>query len=201
MDLLSFRLLLFLTRSVFVAELGKERARELSRAAPAELSSLLPQLPDLGRPGARQFLVATCWLVAVHRALPGRTAAQNGDLFRRAVAHLLGRVPRPVRALRRWIFFQPWYNRRLFASLVGTSTGSDEGFVGTLVEGGKGSFGVDYTECALQKFLARVGSAELGPHVCALDFLESEVFGLGLVRNGTLATGAPRCDFRWHVRR
>jgi len=197
MDVLLLRLFLRLTRRVWEGAVGATAARSLSADAVAALRPLLTQLPDLGRPGARDFLVATAYLVAVHKALPGRTAAENGALFRAACASLLERVPRPVRKLRKWLFFRPWYNRRLFASLVGTSTGSTEGFVGAIVEEGVGAFGVDYTECALQKFLARVGASELGPHVCALDFLESEVFDLGLVRTGTMMTGAPKCDFRW----
>jgi hypothetical protein len=57
--------------------------------------------------------------------------------------------------------------------------------------------GVDDTACGIQLFLHRIGERDLGPHVCALDDLESDVFGLGLERTGTLGRGASRCDFRW----
>jgi L-2-amino-thiazoline-4-carboxylic acid hydrolase len=194
MDSFGLRLLLWTARGVFDAELGPERTRALRTDAVRALPELVTALPDLGRPGARQFLLATCWLVAVHRALPGRTPDANASLFARAVEHALRRLPRPIVALRRWLFFQPWYHRRLLASIVGgDKTGSFEGQLVPV----PGGFGVDYQECALQKFLVRVGHADLGPFVCQLDFLESEVFGLGLTRTGTLMTGAKGCDFRW----
>jgi ubiquinone biosynthesis protein len=36
---------------------------------------------------------------------------------------------------------------------------------------------------------------------CALDFpLAANVWDAQLVRSGSLASGASRCDFRWHVK-
>lgn len=72
-------------------------------------------------------------------------------------------------------------------------------FVFQFIDGaGKGfDFGVDYTECAIVKFLRAEGAAELAPQLCQLDAPMCRALGIGLRRTGTLAAGALRCDFRF----
>lgn len=194
------RVLLWAGRAELASSLGPEEARRLRRMAPTLVDPLVSQLPDLQRGGARSFLVATCWMLAFCRASPSLDIAQNAALFTGCLRRILGRVPGPARRLYRWIFFQPWYHRRLIASIIGSENGSKDAFEGHYVPV-EGGFGVDYSACAIQKFLQKQGAAELGPYVCALDFVESEMMGLGLERSGTIGTGAPRCDFRWRQKR
>lgn len=168
-------------------------AQSTDREAPQKLLVLLPLIPDLGRPGARGFLVSTCMLVAVRRACPARSPAQAaqllGDVFRSGAR----RLPLPLRRLYRWVFFSPWYHKKLIDGTVG---GGEAGFEGQFVKH-PGGFGVDYSRCALPHFVRQIGEAELGPEICGLDDVESEIFELGLVRTGTLGRGAKRSDFRW----
>jgi hypothetical protein len=58
-------------------------------------------------------------------------------------------------------------------------------------------YGIDYIECASCKFLHEQDAAELGPYVCAVDKVASEMLGWGLRRTMTLAEGGVRCDFRF----
>ncbi len=163
--------------------------------APAALAGLLPLIPADAPSGARSFYLATCYVAAVHRALPERSAADNVALVTQSLRRLARWLPGPLVRLRRWLWFQPWYNRPFAKSILGPGPDS---FVGEYVPGpDKNSFGVNYHRCGLQLFLARASLPELGPLVCGLDHLESEIFGLGLVRTGTLAQGAKMCDFRW----
>ncbi len=181
-----------LGRSALVARLGAGRVAEARRRAKLELPGILALLPPTpGKGGARFFLSASGHLVAFHRAV-GLPAAESAALFRDALARAASWVPRPVRWLYRWVYFQPWFFRRVTDGTFGGG-----GFEGERVALGSGEIGVDYTACGIQQFLQRIGEAELGPHVCALDDLESEVFGLGLRRSGTIGRGASRCDFRW----
>ena len=53
-------------------------------------------------------------------------------------------------------------------------------------------------ECGIDKLYQAQGVPELAPSLCALDFLVSEAERTGLTRQGTLAQGASRCDFRYH---
>ncbi len=195
MSTLTLRLLLALGRAPLAAALGFDESARVRRDAPVLFAALLRQLPDFGsHGGARAFVTGACWLIAFHRALPDRDAAANTELLRACLFHAARRVPGPIRRLYRWLFFLPAYHQRLFAATAG---GGPEGFEGKLVRSDRHQFGVDYTRCGIQTFLLQVGATDLAPHVCSLDDVESEVFGLGLVRTGTLGRGAHACDFRW----
>jgi len=181
-----------LGRAPIVARLGAAGVSEARRRARLELPGILALLPPTpGKDGARYFLAAACQLVAFHRAV-GLPADESAALFRSALSHAAGWLPRPVRWLYRWLYFQPWFFRRVTDGTFGGG-----GFEGERVDTGPGGMGVDYTACGIQSFLHRIGEAELGPQVCALDDLESEVFGLGLSRQETIGRGGSRCDFRW----
>ena len=176
MDVLSFRVLLWLGRPALRASLGPSEARRVETEAIAKFRALRPEIPQLGKAGAHSFLVVTAMLVAMRRACPERSphdaAVLVGDICRSGARFL----PGPVRRFYRWVFFSPWYHRSLVTAVVG---GGEAGFEGKLVEH-PGGFGVDYSRCALQHFLQRVGEPELGPEICGLDDIESEIFGLGL---------------------
>ncbi len=185
---LAFRL----GRAPLVRALGAERVAEARRRAVRELPGILALLPPTpGKAGAHYFLSAACHLVAFHRAV-GLPAAESTALLRDALKEASRWVPRPIRWLYRWLYFQPWFFRRVTDGTFGGG-----GFEGEAIALGPGAMGVDYTACGIQLFLHRIGEGELGPHICSLDELESEVFDLGLIRTGTIGRGAPRCDFRW----
>ncbi len=195
MSTLPLRALLVLGRKPLVEALGPAECARLRREVPAALPALLARLPDFGRrSGARTFLTVTCWLVAFHRALPGRDAATNAALFRAVFFRAARLLPRPIRRIYRWSFFRPATHQALFASVVG---GAEDGFDGEIAELGPGDFQVTYTRCGIQSFLHRIDASDLGAHICSLDDVESEVFALGLQRTGTLGRGAAACDFHW----
>ena len=72
-------------------------------------------------------------------------------------------------------------------------------WVMTFVDG-KGEefhYGVDVTECAIQKYLTAHGAPELTRYLCLTDQVISDVAAKGLVRTKTLAEGCEFCDFRF----
>ena len=61
-------------------------------------------------------------------------------------------------------------------------------------------FGMDITRCVVAEYFDQVGEAELCQRViCHQDVRSAEHHGITLVRSGTLAGGADRCDFRYQV--
>lgn len=67
---------------------------------------------------------------------------------------------------------------------------------------GKGQdfdFGLDCEECGVLKFFGAQGAKEFTPYVCLFDYVQSRLAGTGLVRTMTLAQGAEKCDFRFHI--
>jgi ubiquinone biosynthesis protein len=61
-----------------------------------------------------------------------------------------------------------------------------------------GSIAFDCTKCPVAEFFAKHDASELCVQTfCRLDFPLAEKWGGRLDRSGTIASGAPICDFRW----
>ena len=61
-----------------------------------------------------------------------------------------------------------------------------------------GSVAFDCTKCPVAEFFGQPDASELCVQTfCRLDFPLAEKWGGKLKRNGTIASGAPVCDFRW----
>lgn len=58
-------------------------------------------------------------------------------------------------------------------------------------------YGVDILECGICKLFARHGFSKYASLLCEVDYITSSLAGLRLVRTGTIAIGADRCDFRF----
>ena len=61
-----------------------------------------------------------------------------------------------------------------------------------------GAIAFDCTKCPVAEFFAKHNASELCVQTfCRLDFPLAEKWGGQLLRTGTIASGAVRCDFRW----
>ena len=118
---------------------------------------------------------------------------------------------RPTNAWQRWL-------KRLPARLMGTiwmrlvsrimaakagKKGHPDGFLARIVTDpaetyGLG-YGIDILECGIVNFFRKHGAAHYVPILCEVDRLTSSLAGLQLVRQGTIANGAPMCDFRFKI--
>jgi len=58
-------------------------------------------------------------------------------------------------------------------------------------------YGLDFTECGIQKFFHEHDSDEFTPYLCAMDTAMSKYGNLGLHRTQTLAEGSDHCNFRY----
>ena len=58
-------------------------------------------------------------------------------------------------------------------------------------------YGVDILECGICKLFKKHNYQSYAAILCEVDALTSDLAGLKLVRKGTIALGAPKCDFRW----
>ena len=78
-----------------------------------------------------------------------------------------------------------------------------DNFVAFMIDGdGTGyDWGIDFTECAISKYYDRHDAMPALSHICKLDYLLSEAFGLGMVRIKTIADGHEKCNPRLKYRR
>lgn len=190
-------------RGLFLSRYGDESTEVMFREARREYEALIPQLPYIGgRQPFTQFLVATAWYLAMYRVLQhcGETVEEVGILIYQASEAYLQAYPTFLRRILGRGTFSRRYRRRVQKRAAESQVRRYPGdYVYTFVEGDGETFdfGVDYTECAVVKFLAAQGSPELAPHICPVDILYSEALGWGLRRTTTLAEGSARCDFRF----
>ena len=191
------------THEFLEARYGRDLADHIVAEARLEFARLIPELPDLqAREPFTQFVSATGWFLAFHRALSrnGRPVSEAGGLAYTLTAQYVTSIPRFVALLIRWVWFsKPFQMRVRFRAEQSQKHRQKGEFVFEYVPGEaqKFDYGVDYIECAAWSFLERLGAPELAPYVCALDQLYSDAFGWGLVRTMTLAEGGSRCDFRF----
>ena len=62
---------------------------------------------------------------------------------------------------------------------------------------GEYDLGYDYHECGACKLCKDEGCPELAAYICRMDFVLADMMNMKLVRTGTIAEGAPYCDFRY----
>jgi ubiquinone biosynthesis protein len=61
-------------------------------------------------------------------------------------------------------------------------------------------FGMDVTRCVVAEFFESLGMSEFCERViCDQDARDAAHRGIEFARTGTLAGGASRCDFRYHL--
>ena len=64
-----------------------------------------------------------------------------------------------------------------------------------------GTVAFDCTKCPVAEFFAGHTASDLCVQTfCRLDFPLAEKWGGSLLRSGTIASGAAKCDFRWHAK-
>ena len=75
------------------------------------------------------------------------------------------------------------------------------GFVANIITDKKETFGlgygIDIIECGICKLFIKHNYQTYSSILCEVDKITSDLAGLKLIRNGTIALGAKKCDFRW----
>ncbi|GJM35640.1 MAG: hypothetical protein DHS20C18_46410 [Saprospiraceae bacterium] len=79
--------------------------------------------------------------------------------------------------------------------------GHDDGFLAKLITDKHDTYGfgygIDILECGVCKLFYKHNAGKFTPILCKVDKITSSLAGLELVRKGTIANGADKCDFRF----
>lgn len=168
-----------------------------------DLIRMIPQMPYIGEKNIwqRNFDMA-CMSLAVYRTMKlwhfslTESAEMISDMF---ITYLQNR-PKLVRMPYPWFHFSH-LNRNALRKAAETSLNKAypaDWVFSYFEDNDQGcSFGVNITECAIQKFFTKFDAAEFVPSVCRLDHAIGKLFHLRFSRCGTLSQGASHCDFRW----
>lgn len=79
--------------------------------------------------------------------------------------------------------------------------GHPDGFLSTMIFDKEKTYGlgygVDILECGICKLFNKHGYSKYASILCEVDEITSNLAGLKLIRTGTIANGASKCDFRY----
>lgn len=79
--------------------------------------------------------------------------------------------------------------------------GHQDGFLAKVITDKQDTFGfgygIDILECGICKLFGKHKAEEFTPILCKVDKITSSLAGLELIRKGTIANGADKCDFRF----
>jgi hypothetical protein len=183
---------------------GKEEEEAISRETMQRFEALLPNIPYIGgdENSLTRNLYLTAAMLALYRSLQARGASveQAARLIYLGTASFFNSFP--TSWLMRWqgrrLVSRTFQDRRRHAAAISQQRRYPDDWVFEVVErdGHDFTFGVDYTECGIVKYLAREGAPELAPYLCWIDYPQFAAMHLRLDRTETLAQGGQRCDFR-----
>ena len=183
--------------------LGQTKAKQFMQEARQEYETLLPRIPYIGDNAlSLSFFIPTTRYLAMYRALQnqGRTVEDAGRLAFMIGTEEAKAIPYLVRRLMEYLWFSPlieWGLKKKNIRSQQIKYPGESILHYVRGDGGEFDYGVDYTECAVCKFLQAENAFELVPYACALDKPVSELLGWGLTRTKTIAEGFPRCEFRF----
>jgi hypothetical protein len=169
-----------------------------------EYRRLLPRLPDIGgrQNPLTENLLASAWFLALAQPLRERGWSDDriGDLIYRIaevwvtssphwVAWLQGQLARTplVKFLLKRVSRQSQQRRNAADFAMQFVDGNGRDF----------DFGIDFTECGICKLFQAEQAGGLAKHMCRIDYLTTSLRGIQLIRTGTIANGASKCDFRY----
>jgi hypothetical protein len=192
-------------RKLFVSTYGKEAGEAVAADTMRRFEALLPDIPYIGggeNPMTRTLYLSAVWL-AMYRALRARGASveEAARLIYLGTASLYDAFP--FRLLMRWqgrrMFSRKHVEQRRHTATISRRRRYPDAWVFDVVDGdGQGfEWGLDYTECAVVKYLSREGAPELAPYGCWVDYPAYAAMGVKLIRTETIAQGGQRCDFRF----
>ena len=187
---------------ILTRQYGETKAQMLDQEIQQGLETALAQLPYIGTPEENKWadnMPSAAFALAAYRVLVPEyaTLEELGHMLYTTFQLNLSGIPSLIM---RTTYNEDAMIERLKALAARSQKRQyPEDWVMTFVDGTGQDFtyGVDVTECAIQKYLTTQGAPELMRYLCLTDYVLSEAMGRGLVRYKTLAEGCTVCDFRY----
>ena len=149
-------------------------------------------------------LVACSWFLALYRVLQPRGLSDDeiGDLVYRVAEEWVTSSPRWIGRVQVLLIKTPLL-RMIFGRISRQS--QQRKYPGDFVvhfvpgDGRNFDFGLDFTGCAIHQFFQAEQAGHFAKYMCRIDYLTTGYKGIELIRTGTIANGADKCDFRYRM--
>ncbi|MGZ7096079.1 MAG: L-2-amino-thiazoline-4-carboxylic acid hydrolase [Methanobacterium sp.] len=177
---------------------GSDFAESVENEIKQEFESIYDQIPYIGgdRNPLTSDLVSAVMDLAVYLVLKkhDKKLADIGEIAYNASEELLALYPEAAD-----LATNPKYIPYI---KMGADRSAErqyqEDWVYSFCEGnGDFDYGLDFTECGIQKFFHKYDADEFTPYLCAMDIIMSDIANAGLHRTETLAEGGNKCNFRY----
>jgi len=199
----SFELSLLFQRRILARSFTDAKVRSWLKEARGIYKELRSELPEIGgrRNKMRPFLTSSLLLMPIALILKreGVPIRKVGEILYGIAALAFNSTP---------LFARKTQATRLFSEKESSSwmeisvKSKERKFEGDWVLefiGGESSFhhGYDVTECAILKYWKSHELEEFVPYLCLTDWAKWNALGIEVRREGTLANGCAKCDFRF----
>jgi hypothetical protein len=195
-------------RRALLTRFSKDEVERIIQELQAEFRALLPRLPYIGgkQNPLTTNLVACSWFLALYRVLQPRGLSDDeiGDLVYRVAEEWVTSSPRWIGRAQSLLIKTPLL-RLIFKRI--TRQSQQRRYPGDFVvhfvpgDGRTFDFGLDFTGCAIHKFFQAEQAGHFAKYMCRIDYLTTSYKGIELIRTGTIANGADKCDFRYKLAR
>lgn len=184
-------------------EFGVKETANIKENVLEEYRKLLPNIPNVGGKKNRlySYLIQSAWALSLYRVLKNKNKPLDdiNTIIQNTLRTSLYRIPKPIRHLIGKIRLSDRNIKKMKrAALQSQERKHSEDWVWQVIDGDGETFdlGIDYTECALVKFMHKQKADDLTSFLCETDYMVYEAFGIHLNRTKTLATGCDKCNFR-----
>jgi hypothetical protein len=171
-----------------------------------EISKDIAFVPRSRNPMDRRLDVCAYFLATV------MVLEKQGEPFetiRQIMLAIANDFVRPKNKVQAWLKQLPpklisWSIFKLLIKQLGKRTlikADEGGFVAQIITDKEQTYGfgygVDILECGICKLFAKHQYQAYSPILCEVDYITSKLAGLEIIRTGTIANGASKCDFRY----
>ncbi len=187
-----------------ISHLDEPKIRQILDQTRSEFETLLPELPYIGNEDnvLAGSLVSAAWYLPLFQMLEseGMTVRDIGEIIYKMFARNAQSRPEEQKKRVRDFYFSPamrdYEMKRTELSRSGKYPGD---WVEEFIEGDGENFdfGINFTECAICKFLKPRGGIKYTSVFCLSDYANFHALDIGFKRTRTLPLGAPYCDFRF----
>lgn len=193
-------------RRALSTRFAKDEVERIVQQLQAEFRAMLPRLPYIGgkQNPLTSNLVACSWFLALYRVLQphGLSDDEIGELVYRVAEEWLTSSPRWIGRMQILLATTPLL--RMILERISRQT-QQRKYPGDFVmhfvpgDGRNFDFGLDFTGCAIHKFYQAEQAGHFAKYMCRIDYLTTRFKGIELMRTGTIANGADKCDFRYRL--
>lgn len=181
-----------------------DRIDEILKALWVRYYELEPDVPIQPTLGAVFTTHAAAGVLALHEILVehGLSDAQSYELIHRIGWRVYTHMGEPPLLIASAFTRDPWKRLKLATDMFRAFPFGAPSYQWRDMPASDGAVAFDCLKCPVAEFFAQHNASELCVQTfCQLDFPLAEKWGGQLQRTGTIASGAPRCDFRWRAGR